>query len=109
MDYSKFMFEKKKAEKKQKKKNNVTKTKEVRMSPNISSHDLSTKTTQIRKFLSKKMRVKIEVIMKGREISKEQKGRDLLDRIVGELDSESSVESPITLAGRMLTVCVISK
>lgn len=66
-EYGKFIYQKLKKEKEQRKKMKLGKMKTVRISSRISNHDLETKKKQIKKHLEKGLRVKIEMRLKGRE------------------------------------------
>lgn len=65
VDYGKFLYEMKKREKKTKGKTVEMKT--IRLSFNISLHDLETKGNQAIKFLKDGHPLMIEMILKGRE------------------------------------------
>lgn len=64
-DYTKYLWEQKQAEKKKKK--NVTTTKEIQLSVNISHHDLEIKAKRAQEFIAKGEKVKVVLTMKGRE------------------------------------------
>jgi len=53
VDYSKFKYEQIRKEKEAKKKQKITENKEIRLSPNIDTNDLNTKTNAARKFITK--------------------------------------------------------
>lgn len=63
MSYDKFRYDQKKNGKKQK----VVEIKELRIRATTSKHDLETKSRQAEKFLANGDKVKISLIMKGRE------------------------------------------
>lgn len=67
MNYSKKMYEEKKKNNAVKKKSHETQTKEIRVSAKISDHDLKIKMSQGVRFLLDGYRVKLVLIMKGRE------------------------------------------
>ena len=71
IDYGKYKYEISKKEKYQAKKNReaIIKTKEIRFRPNTNENDLLIKSRQAAKFLADGCKVKIMVIMKGRETS----------------------------------------
>ena len=69
IDYGKFRYEQARKEKDAKKKQKVTEIKEIRMSPNIDTNDLQTKTAAARKFLEKGDRVKVTLRFRGREMA----------------------------------------
>ena len=59
IDYGKYRYELLRKEKEAKKKQKVIEVKEVRLSPNIDTNDLNTKTSAARKFLEKGNKVKV--------------------------------------------------
>lgn len=67
-DYTKYIWELKQIEKKKKK--NVVDTKEIQLSTNISKHDMETKAKHAQEFISKGEKVRVVLIMKGRELSR---------------------------------------
>lgn len=84
-DYSKFLYELKKNAKKNKQ--TQTQVKEIQLSVSIAQHDLETKAKQAINFLSKGDKVKVVLVMRGRELSRrEENKRSILSFIefVGE-------------------------
>jgi len=69
LNYSKKLYEDKKKNNTVKKKTSETKTKEIRISLKIGIHDLECKMEQSAKLLADGCRVKVVLIMKGRERS----------------------------------------
>ena len=67
MDYGKFVYRQEKKEKSQKAKQKGGETKGIRIGVNTSLHDLETKARQAEKFLKEGNKVKIEMILRGRE------------------------------------------
>lgn len=67
MDYGKYKYQKEKKEQKQKKKQKKVEVKGVRISLRISKNDLEFKAKQADKFLGEGNKVRIELIMRGRE------------------------------------------
>lgn len=74
LDEQKYLYEKKKREK-DNKKNKVT-LKEIRLTPTISENDLNTKIKQAEEFGKKGYRLKVSISFKGREIK--------VQRLIGE-------------------------
>lgn len=64
MDYGKYLYWLQKKKRGQQKESKV---KIIRLGFNISSHDLETKANQVEKFLIKGNKVKIEMLLRGRE------------------------------------------
>ena len=65
IDRGKYFYQLQKKEKKSKKK--TSQVKGIRLSFRISDHDLETKTRQAEKFLKKGDKIKVELILRGRE------------------------------------------
>lgn len=64
-DYGKFLYLMGKKEKEKKKETGQMKT--IRLGYNISLHDFQTKIKQAEKFLKEKHKIKVELILRGRE------------------------------------------
>ncbi len=105
MDYGKFKYEEKKRQKEAKKKQTGD-LKEISFRPTISDHDLQVKLKKIREFLELGQRVRIRVFFRGREIVHQDRGRKLLDRIVGEVSDISVVESSPQMEGRNIILMI---
>ena len=99
MDYSKFIFNQKKVEKKN---NNTNKLKEVKFTPNITDHDLGVKVKQARKFLEKGSSIKIEVLFKGREITHKDIGETKLLKFLNELIDVGSFHLNFLFKGKRI-------
>ena len=69
IDYGKFLYQKEKKERAQKIKTKRGRLKSIRFRINTSPHDLEIKARQVEKFFKEENKVKIEVILKGREKS----------------------------------------
>ena len=77
MDYSKYKFDLAKKEKEAKKKQKVVETKEVRLSPNIDTHDVETKVKNAVKFLKAGNKVKVSIRFRGREMTRQDAAIEL--------------------------------
>lgn len=89
LDYKKFLYEKKKNEKKPRK----ISTKTLKLSKNISLHDLETKTKQILSFLEDGNRVKVLLQLKGREVVYKSQSKTLLEQVLNK--TKAAIEQPI--------------
>ena len=69
INYGKYRYEQARREKEAKKKQKTIDVKEIRLSPNIDTNDLNTKSNQARKFLSKGDKVKVTLRFRGREMA----------------------------------------
>lgn len=109
MDYGAFKFhESKKAREARKKETKVT-TKEMRFTPRTADHDLQIKTNKIKEFLDEGHRVQITVKFKGRENAHAGQGNELMDKIVGLLGEEVTVESAAKKEGSTMSMMLAKK
>ena len=105
MDYGKYKYELQREKKKNKKKQHVVNTKEIRLRPMISDHDLLTKLTKAKNFLLDGCKLKFTVMFRGRERSRLEAGEELLERVVQILEDIGKVEKePDTEANRMTLI-----
>ncbi|MBX3451544.1 MAG: translation initiation factor IF-3 [Planctomycetaceae bacterium] len=109
MDYGKFKYEQKKKHSTNQKAHQVQ-LKEIRLRPKIGEHDIEFKVKQAREFLSHKDKVKFNVIFRGRENAHHDRGRQMLQEIVTQLEDVSKVEkSPGLEGGRSMTLVLAPK
>jgi translation initiation factor IF-3 len=73
-DYGKFIYDSEKKEKEAKKNVHKTQLKEISLSLNIADHDLSIKAKKALEFLEDGDKVKLSLLMKGRQISMKENG-----------------------------------
>ena len=102
MDMNKYLYDKAKKEKAQRKNQKKNETKEIRMSPNIDTHDLETKINNATKFIAKGDRVQFTIVYRGREISRMDTGIPLLqsiaEKVTGAKVEKSNIRGRNTLA-----------
>ena len=109
LNYGKLKYEEKKKIQINKKKQHVIKVKEIRVRPRIDTHDLMTKLNMGRKFLSDGCKLKITLIFRGRELSRIDLGKDVMDRVIEELSEVAEIEKDIPLEGRRMSVIFTAK
>lgn len=100
MDYGKYKYEMIKKERDSKKKQRVINIKEVRLTPNIETHDLETKVKHAKKFLSNGDRVKVAVRFRGRELGHTEIGKVVLDKFVELVADYGTVDKKPKLEGK---------
>lgn len=108
MDYQKYLYQQKKAAKKNKAVNKVE-TKEIRFSPGTDDNDFQTKVRQAQKFLEHKDKVKATIFFKGRSLSYTDKGQLLLLKFIEALSDYGKASSLPSLDGRRMTVIINPK
>ena len=108
INYGKYRYEQARREKEAKKKQKTIDVKEIRLSPNIDTNDLNTKSNQARKFLSKGDKVKVTLRFRGREMAHSALGADVLKRFAETLP-QASMDKPPVLEGRTMSILLIPK
>ena len=109
IDFGKYRYELARKEKEARKKQKIVELKEVRLSPNIESNDLNTKTNAARKFIEKGNRVKITLRFRGREMAHVQNSRHILDDFAEALSDVAVVEKAPKLEGRSMSMVLTEK
>ncbi|HEX5438587.1 MAG TPA: translation initiation factor IF-3 [Gemmatimonadaceae bacterium] len=104
MDYGKFKFDQAKLARQAKKKQHVIHLKEVKYRPGIDDHDFETKTRHARRFLADGNKVKVTMMFRGRQVAHPELGKDVLDRVSGELADVGKVETDPKLEGKNMTM-----
>lgn len=106
LDYGKYRYQQTKQQAASRKNQKQVEVKEVRFSLKIGQHDLDVKLARARKFLAGGDKVKLSLRFKGREISRPQSGRDMLDRIMEQLADVAAQEQAPTMSGREMSTVV---
>lgn len=100
IDYGKFKYETIKKAKEAKKRQNIITVKEIRMSPNIDTHDLQVKARRAAEFLTSGDRVKVAIRFRGREMDHTEIGYQVLQRFVELTDGAGVVDKKPNMEGR---------
>ncbi|MDD9138287.1 translation initiation factor IF-3 [Fructobacillus sp. CRL 2054] len=109
MDWGKAKFEAQKRQKEQRKNQKIVQVKEVRMSPVIDSGDFETRKKAAIKFLEKGNKVKLNLRFRGRMITHQDIGREVLERMANELDDIAKVEQRAKMDGRQMFLVLAPK
>ena len=107
LDFGKFKYEQQKREKIQRKNQQVSLLKEIRLHPNTDVHDFEFKAKHALNFLEEGNKVKVVVMFKGRELAYTEQGEGLLNRFIEKVQDVAKVETPIRLEGKSMTVILI--
>ena len=109
IDYGKLRYHQAKKEKESRKSQVVIKVKEVKLKPNIDTHDFQTKMKHAREFILKGYKVRISIMFRGREMLHIDLGRKVVQQFCDELADIAVVEAPPKLMGRTMTTVFIPK
>jgi len=102
MDYGKFIYEKSKSAKDQRKKQKQIQVKEIKFRPGTDVGDYQVKLRNLSRFLEEGNKAKITLRFRGREMAHQELGVDLLNRIKADLEELSVVESFPKMEGRQM-------
>ncbi|MFT4195936.1 translation initiation factor IF-3 [Ottowia sp.] len=106
MDYGKFKYLEQKKAAEAKAKQTVIEIKEVKFRPGTDDGDYNIKMRNIRRFLAEGDKVKVTLRFRGREITHQELGLALLNRIRDELADSIIVEQFPKLEGRQMIMMI---
>ena len=106
MDYGKYKYAQKKKSAEARKNQGSTQLKEVKFRPKIEPHDYSFKVARIVSFLQEGHKAKVTMMFRGREITRQEIARDIMNRIIADVKEAGSVESLPRLEGRNMVMVV---
>jgi translation initiation factor IF-3 len=111
MDYGKWLYAQKRRVRESHKKaqRHVTTLKEIRLRPETDKHDLEIKVGHAREFLQKGHKVQFTLFFRGRQMLHKELGSDMLNQIAQSLEDAAKVEQPPRMAGRRMTLTLITK
>lgn len=105
MDYGKLIFDEKKSKKKQK----ISKIKEIKLRPVTEEGDYRVKIRNLISFLEEGDKVKVTIRFRGREITHKELGTRLLERIVKDIEGIGIVDQMPRLEGRQMVMMTSPK
>ena len=110
MDYGKFLYEKSKSSKEQKKKQKVIQIKEIKFRPGTDEGHYQVKLRNLTRFLECGDKVKITLRFRGREMAHQKIGVNVLNRIKNDLIQLATIESfPSKIEGRQMIMVLSPK
>ncbi len=109
MDYGKYRFEMSKREKEQRKNQKIIELKEIRLSATIDVRDMEIKAKNCLKFLADGNKVKVSIRFRGRQITHNEIGRDVMNRFY-DIVAESAVKERMPkMEGRSMFMILAPK
>ena len=92
MDYGKFLYQQEKKEREAKKHQTKIVVKEVKFRINVDDHDYETKKNHVLRFLDDGDKVKATIFFRGREMTRTGLGRQILERLIKDVEQNAIVE-----------------
>ncbi len=106
MDYGKFKYESAVKARESRKNQTQTVVKEIKLRPKIDPHDYGTKKGHVERFLKAGDKVKVTIMFRGREQSRPELGRRLLERLAADVAELGFVESLPKQDGRNMIMVI---
>jgi translation initiation factor IF-3 len=95
MDFGKYQYQKSREERQNKAKQKKFDIKGIRIGVRTDDHDLAFKKDQAEKFLKKGNKVKIEIILRGREKAHQDLGRKSLEDFLRSISIPNKIEQEL--------------
>jgi len=104
LDYGKVRYEERKKKAAAKKKQKSSELKEIKIRPNIDTHDYEVKARAIHRFFEEGDKVKITLRFRGREMAHQHLGMELLEKMKKDFETTAKVELEPKLEGKQMTM-----
>ncbi|MDP9056362.1 MAG: translation initiation factor IF-3 [Pseudomonadota bacterium] len=109
LDVGKYRYEAQKKANMARKSQKTQEIKEIKMRPNIDDHDYDTKMKNVARFIDDGDKVKITLRFRGRELSHQQLGMNLLKRVQDDIAEVAKVEAWPRMEGRQMLMVLSPK
>ena len=109
LDVGKFRYEAQKKANLARKSQKTQEIKEIKMRPNIDDHDYDVKMRAIHKFIGEGDKVKVTLRFRGRELSHQQLGMNLLKRVQDDTNEDAKIEAYPRMEGRQMLMVLSPK
>jgi len=104
LDFGKYKYQAQKKAAEARKKQKTIEIKEIKMRPNIDTHDYEVKMRSIRRFFEDGDKVKVTLRFRGREMAHQEIGIQLLAKVQKEVEPLAKVEMEPRLEGRQMVM-----
>ena len=102
LDYGKFKFQEQKKKNEARKRQKVVELKEIKLRPNIDTHDYDVKAKAMHRFFDEGDKVKVTLRFRGREMAHPELGMKLLLKVKSDFDEIAKVEYEPRMEGRQM-------
>ncbi len=106
LDIGKYKYEMQKRKAEAKKNQKVIDIKELKLRPMIDTHDYEVKVKQAKKFLAQGDKVKFTMRYKGREMNTADMGKDVLMKLLDDLEGLYKLESEPKMEGKQMMMVI---
>lgn len=109
LDLGKYRYEQQKRKAEARKNQKVVEIKEIKLSPNIDTHDYEVKLRSAKRFIEDGNKVKFTLRFRGREMAYMEQGEEIMARIVEDSDLYAKIEQTAKLEGKQITMVIAPK
>jgi len=109
LDYGKFKFQEQKKKNEARKRQKVVEIKEIKLRPNIDSHDYEVKARSMHRFFGEGDKVKVTLRFRGRELAHPELGMKLLQQVKADFEPVAKVEYEPRMEGRQMIMILAPK
>lgn len=109
LDFGKYKYEEQKRLSAARKKQKIIEVKEIKLRPGIDDHDYDVKMRAMLKFIGEGDKVKVVMRFRGREMSHQELGMNVLMRVKDGLDAIAKIEQTPRMEGRQMTMVMSPK
>ena len=109
LDLGRLKYETQKKQAATRKRQKTVELKEIKLRPNIGTHDYDVKMRSVDKFLEEGDKVKLTMRFRGREMAHQERGLEVLRQVRDERADRVKVEAEPKLEGRQMTMVVAPK
>lgn len=109
LDVGKYRYEAQKKANAARKTQKTQEIKEIKMRPNIDEHDYDVKMRNVKRFIDDGDKVKVTLRFRGRELSHQQLGMDLLRRVQTDVEDVAKIEAYPRMEGRQMLMVLSPK
>ena len=104
LDYCKFKYQAQKKAAEAKKRQKVVEIKEIKLRPNIDTHDYEVKARAMRAFFEEGDKVKVTLRFRGRELAHTEIGVELLNKVQSDFQTVAKVEQFPKMEGKQMVM-----
>ena len=109
LDYGKHRFQEQKKKAEARKRQKIVELKEIKLRPNIDTHDYDVKAKSMHRFFEEGDKVKVTLRFRGREMAHPELGMKLLNKVQADFDEVAKVEYAPRMEGRQMIMILAPK
>jgi translation initiation factor IF-3 len=102
LDFGKFKFQEQKKKNEARKRQKIVEIKEIKLRPNIDTHDYDVKAKAMHRFFEEGDKVKVTLRFRGRELAHPELGMKLLQQVKADFDEVAKVEYEPRMEGKQM-------